>query len=193
MAADLTLHKFDEDTGANSGNHDTYGDEAGNVEIKEYRATIVGADSENIIAPRFIMASGFGAHSLQSNVYPDTSGKYRCASYQEAGYPAGRWRVPTPAELQIIGKMCAEGKLESIFNDGTVYASSNGGYQYNSNGTFNKSTTISKSVRCVYDVWYWGDKLQDDKITTFIWGAEGNIKDMKANGTYDDYFTPVQQ
>ena len=28
--------------------------------------------------------------------------KRRCASYQEDGYPAGRWRLPTKAEFQFI-------------------------------------------------------------------------------------------
>ena len=200
-AEDLTLWEYNTSTGANTNTKvNTFKDQANNNVIKEYRATIVGPTSEDIIAPKFIVASGYGAHSLQSNVYPNSSGKYRCASYQENGYPAGRWRVPTPAELKIIGKMCAEKKLESIFNNGTVYASSNGGYQYNTSGTFTESSTVSKSIRCVYDIWYWGDKLKDEYKNTFIWAAEGNIEDMKntqdpnnPNQTlYEKYFTSVK-
>lgn len=199
-AEDLTLWQTNASNGENTSTGvNTFKDEANNEVIKGYRATIVGPTAKDIIAPKFIVASGYGAHSLQHDLHPKYGGKYRCATYQEDGYPAGRWRVPTPAELEIIGRMCAEGKLASIFYaDGqTTYASSNGGYLYNvtsGTGTFDSSGSMrAKSIRCVYDLWYWGDKLQDDKITTFIWGAEGNIKDMKANGTYDDYFTPVQQ
>lgn len=199
-AEDLTLWQTNASNGENTSTGvNTFKDEANNEVIKGYRATIVGPTAKDIIAPKFIVASGYGAHSLQHDLHPDYGGKYRCATYQEDGYPAGRWRVPTPAELEIIGRMCAEGKLASIFYaDGqTTYASSNGGYLYNvtsGTGTFDSSGSMrAKSIRCVYDLWYWGDKLQDDEITTFIWGAEGNIKDMKANGTYDTYFTPVQQ
>lgn len=197
-AEDLTLWQTDEDTGENTSTRvSTFKDEANNEVIKGYRATIVGPTAKDIIAPKFIVASGYGAHSLNHDLYPGTSGKYRCATYQEAGYPAGRWRVPTPAELEIIGRMCAEGKLASIFyaNGSTTYASSNGGYLYNvssGTGTFEPSGNMrAVSIRCVYDIWYWGDKLKSDQ--EFIWGAEGNIKDMKANGKYDQYFTPVQQ
>lgn len=196
-AEDLTLWQTDEDTGENTSTRvSTFKDKANNEVIKGYRATIVGPTAKDIIAPKFIVASGYGAHSLNHDLYPGTSGKYRCATYQEAGYPAGRWRVPTPAELEIIGRMCAEGKLASIFyaNGSTTYASSNGGYLYNvssGTGTFEPSGNMrAVSIRCVYDVWYWGDKLKSDQ--EFIWGAEGNIKDMKANGTYDTYFTTAQ-
>lgn len=198
-AEDLTLWQTNASNGENTSTEvNTFKDEANNEVIKGYRATIVGPTAKDIIAPKFIVASGYGAHSLQHDLHPDYGGKYRCATYQEDGYPAGRWRVPTPAELEIIGRMCAEGKLASIFyaNGSTTYASSNGGYLYNvssGTGTFESSGNMrAMSIRCVYDLWYWGDKLQDGKITTFIWGAEGNIEDMKTNGTYSTYFTAVQ-
>lgn len=199
-AADLTLYNFDPDTGENTKEeYPTFVDAAGNQKIKKHRATVAGESSKDIIAPMFLMASGYGSHSLNSPVYPDTSGKYRCASYQENGYPAGRWRVPTPAELKIIVAMCSEGKLESIFNSSTVYASSYTGFKYNS-GSYSEVSDIAESIRCVYDIWYWGDKLKDEYKNTFIWAAEGNIEDMKkiqdpnnSNQTlYEKYFTSVK-
>ena len=197
-AADLYLHTVSETgnnaTGANTGDIATFEDDAGNNVIKGYRGTVL-KDSKNLVAPAFIMASGFGSLSLNTYVYPDTSGKYRCASYQEAGYPAGRWRVPTPAELEVIGKMCAEGKIGSIFNPSTVYASTEGGYRYDADtGDMYQpdDKPVAESIRCVYDIWYWGDKLNSNHTNTFIWATEENIADMKANGTYDTYMTSVE-
>ena len=193
-AEDLELHTVSESnrngTGQILGDRATYSDAAGNNEIKGYRGTII-EDSRYLVAPQFIMASGFGSHSLQTKVWPETTGKYRCASYQEAGYPAGRWRLPTPAELEVIGKMCSEGKIGSIFNETTVYASSDGGYRYD-DGSFYKPSDnpVATSVRCVYDIWYWKDKCKSN--TQFIWGTEENIADMKAKGTYDTYMTSVE-
>lgn len=159
-----------------------------------YRATINGEASTNLIAPEFMVASSFGTNARGDNsLSADTNGKYRCAGYQEAGYPAGRWRLPTPAELQVLGKLCAEGKIASIFVqndwDPITYLSSDGPYAYDNRngGTFTKSSdATSGSVRCVYDTWYWKDKCKDP--SQFIWGAEGDI----ANGAKSNYLVPVE-
>ncbi|MFA6593579.1 MAG: hypothetical protein WCS67_09640, partial [Bacteroidales bacterium] len=47
--------------------------------------------SENMIAPKYMVASSYGVTSSISF----SSAQKRCASYQEEGYPAGRWRIPT--------------------------------------------------------------------------------------------------
>lgn len=145
-----------------------------------YRSTILGESSENLIAPQFIMASSYGAYDGNThNLDPERGAKYRCATYQEAGYPAGRWRVPTPAELRIMGKLCVEGKITSIFYRNIVYASSNGGYTYNeSDGTLNQTTQVPNSIRCVYDTWYWKDKCKKGYEGSFIWAAEGDTDEF---------------
>lgn len=174
-------------TGANA-KVTTAQDAANDSTLTGYRATIE-QNSDNLVAPSFIIASGYGAYNgQQTNLYADTSAKYRCAAYQEDGYPAGRWRLPTPAELKVVGKMCAEGKLPSIFYDTYTYVSSNGIYTYSANGTFteNTNTNASRSVRCVYDIWYWKDVCKDK--SQFIWGAEGDI----ANGAKSNYLVSVQ-
>ena len=168
-------------------------DAAGDNTLTGYRATIEGDASEKYVAPEFIMASAYGHYQpTWNNMYAKTSTKYRCAGYQEAGYPAGRWRIPTPSELEVIGRLCSEGKIESIFNDGTAYMSSNGPYTYHS-GSFTKAGGLDAatgSVRCVYDTWYWKDKLTGDNVTKFIWAAEG---DMEENiGNKKQYLAPVQ-
>lgn len=194
LDSEFNFYEIDGSTGANSSTSvNTAQDQSGASDLLGYRATISGPDSENLVAPAFIIASGYSAYNGQrTNLHSDTSAKYRCASYQEEGYPAGRWRLPTPAELQVIGKLCVEGKLNSVFYPGYTYVSSNGIYTYNTDaGRFEPSdASLSRSVRCVYDIWYWKDKCVNEDH--FIWGAEGNIADMKANGTYNTYMTSVE-
>lgn len=193
LDSEFKFYEIDGSTGANGNLVNTAQDQSGVSKLLGYRATISGPDSENLVAPAFIIASGYSAYNGQrTNLYSDTSAKYRCASYQEEGYPAGRWRLPTPAELQVIGKLCVEGKLNSVFYPTYTYVSSNGIYTYNTDaGRFEPSNAdASRSVRCVYDIWYWKDKCVNEDH--FIWGAEGNIADMKKNGTYNTYMTSVQ-
>jgi hypothetical protein len=154
-----------------------------------YRATISGEVAENLVAPEFMFSSSYISNGSNrfSNYSADATGKYRCAGYQENGYPAGRWRLPTPAELEVLGKLCAQGKIETLFYSGATYMSSNGPYYYNDNGTFSKDdSTYSDTIRCVYDSWYWNDKCANP--SQFIWGAEGDI----ANGAKSNYLVPVE-
>ena len=58
-------------------------------------------DSQHIIAPRFMIASSYGKTTPMNYTYA----KERCAAYQENGYPAGRWRLPTVAEIDFLIKM----------------------------------------------------------------------------------------
>lgn len=161
-------------------------DASGDSDLTGYRATISGDASKNLVAPEFIIATGYGYYQVSwRNMYANSSAKYRCAGYQEAGYPAGRWRVPTPAELQVIGKLCAEGKIDGIFVNTYTYMSSNGAYNYNTEkGTFTSAGGVDvagNSIRCVYDTWYWKDKCAN--TSQFIWGAEGdNLEAKRAAG-----------
>ena len=182
----FTFYEVNSSTGANGDVRTTATDAANDNTLTGYRATVSGSASQNMVAPSFMMASSAGAYNNTQTLHAQTSTKYRCAAYQEDGYPAGRWRLPTPAELQVVGKLCSEGKLESIFYNGLTYASSDGLYTYNS-GSFTKSNdTVSKSVRCVYDVWYWNDKCAN--ASQFIWGAEGDI----ANGAKSSFLVSVE-
>lgn len=121
-------------------------------------------DNPNLIAPKFRIVSAYGR--MGSGNYSVENLKKRCATYQEAGYPAGRWRLPTGAELQYIGQLCSDGVIPSLFNQGAVYNSANGAYGFN-NGTFAPAGTRDASTRCVYDEWYWQDKCDPTKFT---WG-----------------------
>ena len=114
----------------------------------------------NFIAPKFIIASKWGR--LGDNAGPEESGRYamerRCATYQEAGYPAGRWRLPTEAEVSFIANLQALQFINRLFST-TGYPWTADGEALEVNGA---SVTLraagGNSVRCVYDAWYWGDE-----------------------------------
>ena len=167
-------------------------DQLGVTTIKGYRGTLV-ENSDNLVAPEFIVASHCSTcTNADQYFYSADSGYNRCAGYQEAGYPAGRWRLPTTAELEVVGKLCAQKKLPQIFVDGVAYISASGTF-LNSGGNFSPSTTKqAQSVRCVYDTWYWKDKCNDTSMKQLLWGADGNVADMKADGTYDTYLERVK-
>ena len=137
--------------------------------------------ANNIIAPKFRIASSRGA--TQPMTYANAF--RRCASYQEFGYPMGRWRLPTVAEVMYIAKLNADGKIERLLgggDDGTTDYWCNNGYvtvnnTKNDPPTMNYSTPAgTKYVRCVYDDWYWsgmtlnGNDVSQVGKTTPTWG-----------------------
>jgi hypothetical protein len=124
----------------------------------------IGGNNEsydNVISPLFKIQSSYGAAS--SRTYYDVAQK-RCATYQEAGYPAGRWRLPTLAEIAFVLQLQKEGVINQMFNENSYgyWTSSGGRIQGNDAHTYTKSSSVGSSgecfVRCVYDLWYWGDK-----------------------------------
>lgn len=112
--------------------------------------------------------------------------RWRCATYQEFGYPAGRWRVPTAAELKYVGRLCASGVIPTIFSNDAYYWAADGVYQYKNDGTLTLTTDKASNVdpnqpgalsRCVYDEWYWSQSehgpltaSSTPTYTTFVWG-----------------------
>lgn len=192
-AKDITI--FD---GYNNGNtsqapdYPVQPDQRKETTIKGYRGTRVEG-SENLVAPEFIVASFCSTCSnADAYFYSASSGYNRCAGYQEAGYPAGRWRLPTTAELEVVGKLCAQNKLPQIFENNIAYISASGTF-LNNNGSFSASTSKqAQSVRCVYDTWYWKDKCNDTSMKQMLWAADGNVADMKAEGKYDTYLERVK-
>lgn len=167
-------------------------DQLGVNQIIGYRGTLTEG-SDNLVAPNFIIASHCSTCSnADQNFYSEDNAYYRCASYQEAGYPAGRWRLPTTAELEVIGKLCAQEKLPQIFVNGTAYVSASGTF-LNRDGSFTATTTQrAQSVRCVYDIWYWRDKCNDDSMKELLWAADGNVAEMKEIGTYDSVLQVIK-
>ena len=100
----------------------------------------------------------------------------RCASYQEAGYPAGRWRLPTTAEINFVISLQQKGAIQSIFYGGNYYYSSTDQVQNQSTTTTRaidwNSSNFTGSVRCVYDEWYWGSEPEARRNTKYSGGYE---------------------
>ena len=141
--------------------------------LKVYRATRKESSVQDVISPIFKIASSWGQ---TSTIRYNTAVK-RCATYQENGYPAGRWRVPTKAEVEFIISLSNDKKIPKLFNTGGIYWVSSGYYKEGSGYTEN--TDNSHYVRCVYDVWYWGDKKINEVSQkydnyNFVWGDKGD-------------------
>ena len=83
--------------------------------------------------------------------------KKRCATYQEAGYPAGRWRLPTEAEVYYIEQLQEKGHIATLFNNNYHYWTSSGYAYRGRDDNYKTGTATDPGARCVYDVWYWGD------------------------------------
>lgn len=115
--------------------------------------------TENMIAPGLRVASKFGG--MEYGKADQRAATYKCATYQEDGYPAGRWRLPTLAEIKFITTLQAQKTFVTLFGT-TTYWCVHGAVTVNSNGTVsvNKNETMALA-RCVYDSWYW-DQLPDE-------------------------------
>ena len=140
----------------------------------------------NMVAPKFRLASGYGTVTETTNANNLEMMKRRCASYQEDGYPAGRWRLPTKAEFQFILTQINYDNLPEVYLSTYSYwcahglgsPDNNGLVQMQYVGRVNSGQTF---VRCVYDEWYWensetyrlGTTNADGTFTpsnTFTWG-----------------------
>lgn len=138
----------------------------------------------NMVAPKFRLASGYGTVTQTTGANSLETMKKRCASYQEDGYPAGRWRLPTRAEFQFILTQINLGNLPGVYLENYDYWCAHGlgepengvvkmNYISNSQGGGYSSIT---PVRCVYDEWYW------ENSQTYRLGVD-------ANGTYTPFNT----
>lgn len=138
----------------------------------------LSTSSNSAIAPKLKIASAYGA-SLSATMSFANAVK-RCASYQESGYPAGRWRVPTDAEIRFMAYLSKNKKIPSLFNG--VYWGSSGSsgtrlhVEVESDESTGEITDINvteeynqtdASVRCVYDAWYWGDEPVNNYMTSW--------------------------
>lgn len=76
------------------------------------------ADKNSVdkIAPVFRVASSYGVVQPSNNSYLDLdNAKKRCATYQEDGFPAGRWRIPTKAEIEFMITLSNLNVIPSLF------------------------------------------------------------------------------
>jgi hypothetical protein len=138
-------------------------------------AIMVGGRTESyndMIAPQYKIQSDFGL-PVGSCYYP--MAEKRCATYQEAGYPAGRWRLPTVAELAFEMKLQTSSLIKDhVSTDVDFWTSSGSTVNLSESGTinckkgyYNRDNEALASVRCVYDLWYWGDSPKSSTTTYY--------------------------
>ena len=115
-------------------------------------------EKSNVIAPKFLIASGYG--SCAGTKVNWIHNVERCATYQEDGYPAGRWRLPTEAEMMFVSTLARElGIISDPFYVDSHYWSNSGRKYYQNAFSYNNG---NYSSRCVYDLWYWGEDQLDN-------------------------------
>jgi hypothetical protein len=128
-------------------------------DVSTYQRT--DPDANHVVSPEFVIASRRGiTTSMAWDVARD-----RCTRYREAQYPAGTWRVPTFAELAMLGDMQNDPRsaIKGLFVP--VATGSNPGWWtaldayriqvhlYTYAAGAGVETDGSGSVRCVHDTW----------------------------------------
>ena len=154
----------------------------GNRRLQHYHPAASDATLKNMIAPKIRIASSYGVSSALGS---REEAQLRCASYQEDGIPAGRWRLPTLAEVKFISSLSALNRIPYLFaneegttgfNSTTYYWTASGQIAVNNGAhTAQEPTTQNGTayVRCVYDEWFWGDAMTTRPVSnkrTFTWG-----------------------
>ena len=105
------------------------GTNGGRVDGVKAAYDAVSSTSQNVIAPALRVASSWGASNPVSNF---DLAEERCAAYQENGYPAGRWRLPTLAEIDFLINLSFYNHIPALFNTvannhATIYSAGNEG------------------------------------------------------------------
>ena len=148
--------------------------------------TTQALDKQNYIAPRFLVSSTMNGQSQKPGF---NNAVKRGAVYQEGGYPAGRWRLPTEAELAFLYARQQDKSIPELFGNGKNYLAASGRYMTIDGSDVVKFTELTNldaatangnpSSRFVYDLWYWGDGASTTNVYhpnghKYIYDASGN-------------------
>ena len=141
-------------------------------ELGVYYPTDETSRTENMIAPAYRISTKLSGTYTNTKISKEQA-QYRCAAFQENGFPAGRWRLPTMAEISFSSQLSANKVYEWQFSK--EYWSANGVvYVDDASGSVTPKPNATEAfVRCVYDSWYWGDDrvLDSDGLpSSFAWG-----------------------
>ena len=143
--------------------------------------TSQAAEDQNIVAPKFLVSSSLNA-MLTTGLPTFDQAVSRAAVYQEAGYPAGRWRIPTEAEMAFIVARQQDGTIPDLYVADSDYWSGSGRLMnISSSGTkitLKDGNSDKQSVRFVYDLWYWGD----EPTTTNVYHPNGHLYNYDSAG-----------
>lgn len=141
--------------------------------LQYYYPTLEDEAHKMMISPKFRICSSYAGTSWVLN---RELARRRAAAYQEMGFPAGRWRLPTYGEVKFIMELAAQYKIPRLFGkpEGdwwywcanglvTVPGKSSGeGPSLPDNATGYIAPRVSggrdsQRARFVYDEWYWGE------------------------------------
>jgi hypothetical protein len=147
------------------GNNVIWGTNAAKIMIGNTSTT-----NPNYIAPKMFIASRWSRFASSDYVSFENAQK-RCATYQEAGYPAGRWRLPTEAEVNFIINLQNYGFINELFI-ARAYTASGSTVQVNSGRITYNSSSSTAVCRCVYDAWYWGNEPVEGARSVYKIGVE---------------------
>ena len=144
--------------------------------------TSKNANDGNLIAPRFLVCSFYNSiltgpdrgRGVNAVTYDDAC--RRAATFQENGYPAGRWRLPTEAEIMFMVQRQLERVIPYLWASGEYWCANgrvvsvdrNSGVATFKDSASNTSDSDGKQrawARFVYDLWYWGDEPMADTET----------------------------
>ena len=152
-----------------------------NTNVSAYQPGIRIEKGRDYIAPEFMAASSWGK---TWGVYFEQA-VLRCASYQEDGYPAGRWRLPTEAELYYLMELNSKNAIPNLVSDRSFASSGrmwNGSAFVEPNDASVASFYELGFARCVYDTWYWG--RGEDKTLYDGRGSEQTINGVSGRYLY---------
>ena len=146
--------------------------DSNNKSLDYYYPTSTDKEVARVISPKFRISSKWGGYSAG-----DREGvAMRCASYQENGYPAGRWRVPTTAEVAFVVYLQAQQVIQDLFVNNLYFSSTHLVTQNGTEASISEIDRTDHSVRCVYDEWYWGSEQEASEDSdygggyAFTWG-----------------------
>ena len=155
-------------------------DRGNNQRLAYYYPAGVSDIYDDYVAPKFRIASSFGASPTMSR----QDAIRRCASYQEDGYPAGRWRLPTVAEIKFMAQLTSDNYIPRLLGNtstgSTYYWCNSAAVRIDNAGRTGGvrdpekvERTEDSNVRCVYDEWFW-ENTTFEKVnkTTFTWGDQ---------------------
>ena len=148
-----------------------------------------------MIAPKFRICSSYAGTTWILN---RELARRRAASYQEMGYAAGRWRLPTFGEVKFIMELAAAYKIPRLFGTYSAtwwYWCAQGLVCVPAKKSNSRSVTLPGDTefeypyriwgardchraRFVYDEWYWGEADlphtgtigSDNCVYSYTWG-----------------------
>ncbi len=168
--SDTNLNNDGYDMSANNTNGNGWVLDNKGRELENYYPTSTEGEAYRVISPKFRISSKLGGYSEG-----DREGvMMRCASYQENGYPAGRWRVPTTAEIAFIVYLQSQNVIQDLFVNNHYFSSTHMVTEGTNGVDIENIDNDDHSVRCVYDEWYWGSAKEADRNTSVTNATAGN-------------------